>query len=49
MIDFSLPAGTLALAEACRDGAIPLVVGTTGFEPEQRRELEAGGRRRSRC
>jgi 4-hydroxy-tetrahydrodipicolinate reductase len=40
MIDFSLPAGTLALAEDCADRAIPLVVGTTGFEPEQRRILE---------
>jgi 4-hydroxy-tetrahydrodipicolinate reductase len=40
MIDFSLPAGTLALAKVCAERGIPLVVGTTGFEPEQRRELE---------
>jgi 4-hydroxy-tetrahydrodipicolinate reductase len=40
VIDFSLPAGTLALAGACADRAIPLVVGTTGFEPEQRQVLE---------
>jgi 4-hydroxy-tetrahydrodipicolinate reductase len=39
-IDFSTPAGALAVAEACAGRAIPLVVGTTGFEPEQRRELE---------
>src|SRR4051794_21285199 len=32
MIDFSQPAATLALAEACRQRGIPLVVGTTGFE-----------------
>ncbi len=41
MIDFSLPAGTLALAGVCQERGVPLVVGTTGFEPEQRRELEA--------
>ncbi len=40
VIDFSLPAGTIALAEQCRQRAIPLVVGTTGFEPDQRRVLE---------
>ena len=40
VVDFSLPAGTLVLARACADRAIPLVVGTTGFEPSQRRELE---------
>ena len=45
MIDFSLPAGTLALAGVCRERGIPLVVGTTGFEPEQRLALEgAAGR-----
>jgi 4-hydroxy-tetrahydrodipicolinate reductase len=40
VIAFSLPAATLALAEVCRERGIPLVVGTTGFEPEQRRALE---------
>jgi 4-hydroxy-tetrahydrodipicolinate reductase len=40
VIDFSLPAGTLAVAEQCRARATPLVVGTTGLEPEQRRVLE---------
>jgi 4-hydroxy-tetrahydrodipicolinate reductase len=40
MIDFSHPSATLELARRCREGSIPLVVGTTGFEPGQRRELE---------
>jgi 4-hydroxy-tetrahydrodipicolinate reductase len=40
-IDFSLPAGTLGFVEACVDRKVPLVVGTTGLEPEQRREVEA--------
>ncbi len=41
LIDFSLPEGTLALIPACRDRGIPLVVGTTGFEPDQRKTVEA--------
>lgn len=41
MIDFSTPTGTLALAGPCRDRKIPLVVGTTGFEPDQKAEIEA--------
>ncbi len=41
MIDFSVPAGTLALAGACRARGIPLVVGTTGMEPEEKRQVEA--------
>ena len=40
MIDFSHPAATLELARFCQDRAIPLVVGTTGFSPSQRNELE---------
>jgi 4-hydroxy-tetrahydrodipicolinate reductase len=41
VIDFSLPTGTLAVAEGCRQRGTALVVGTTGFEPEQRKTLEA--------
>ena len=41
VIDFSEPAGTLALAPVCRERGIALVVGTTGFEPGQKREVEA--------
>lgn len=40
VVDFSKPAATLAIARTCAEGGIPLVVGTTGLEPEQRRELE---------
>jgi len=40
VIDFSMPAATLAIARTCAEQGIPLVVGTTGLEPEQRRELE---------
>jgi len=44
-IDFSMPAASVALADVCARRGVPLVVGTTGFEPEQRRVLEeASGR-----
>lgn len=40
-VDFSRPEGTLALARACHQAGRPLVIGTTGFTPEQRAELGA--------
>src|SRR5208282_2021178 len=40
MIDFSHPSATLELARFCLDRTIPMVVGTTGFSPSQRNELE---------
>jgi 4-hydroxy-tetrahydrodipicolinate reductase len=40
MIDFSLPEGSLAIARVCAERRIPLVVGTTGFDPGQRALLE---------
>jgi 4-hydroxy-tetrahydrodipicolinate reductase len=40
VIDFSAPAASLAIGEVCRSRGIALVVGTTGFEPEQKVELE---------
>jgi 4-hydroxy-tetrahydrodipicolinate reductase len=40
VIDFSAPAAALKIGEVCRERGIPLVVGTTGFEPEQKAALE---------
>ncbi len=40
MIDFSTPAAALSIGRWCRENRVPLVVGTTGLEPEQRQELE---------
>lgn len=45
VIDFSSPEGTLKTAETCVEKGIPLVVGTTGFEPAQREALEEAGDR----
>jgi 4-hydroxy-tetrahydrodipicolinate reductase len=41
VIDFSTPEATLPMAKRCAEGGIPIVIGTTGFDPEQKRELEA--------
>jgi 4-hydroxy-tetrahydrodipicolinate reductase len=41
MIDFSLPEGSLAAARLCAGQRIPLVVGTTGFDPAARAALES--------
>ncbi len=41
VIDFSHPSATLELAKVCVRNGVALVVGTTGFEVEQRSALEA--------
>jgi 4-hydroxy-tetrahydrodipicolinate reductase len=41
LIDFSVPAATLAILPVCVQRRIPIVVATTGFTPEQRAEVEA--------
>ena len=40
VIDFSAPDATMSLAGLCADRGAPLVVGTTGLDPERRKELE---------
>jgi len=45
VIDFSVPAATLGVAELCRERVIPLVVGTTGFDAIERRLLESSSTR----
>lgn len=46
LIDFSTPAATLALQASLGDKPLPVVIGTTGFTPEQAQELEAYAHRR---
>ena len=43
VIDFSTPAASVALVSACRVRSIPVVVATTGFEPEQLDEIRGAG------
>ena len=42
-IDFSLPAGTMAVLPVCVDRRIPLVIATTGHSRSQREEIEGAG------
>uniref|UniRef100_A0A7C2P5I9 4-hydroxy-tetrahydrodipicolinate reductase n=1 Tax=Schlesneria paludicola TaxID=360056 RepID=A0A7C2P5I9_9PLAN len=41
IIDFSTPEGAVAVARVCEDRRIPLVVATTGLNPEQRSAVTA--------
>lgn len=41
VIDFSTPSGAMAICETCLARKIPLVVATTGFEPEQFSRIKA--------
>ena len=41
VIDFSLPAATVALAESCRAAGRQIVIGTTGFSAAERSRVEA--------
>jgi len=40
VIDFSVPAATLAVLAAAAEAGVPYATGTTGFAPDQRAELE---------
>jgi 4-hydroxy-tetrahydrodipicolinate reductase len=41
VIDFSAPAGTMSILKTCVDRKLPLVVATTGHEPDQVAEIQA--------
>lgn len=45
LIDFSSPAGTMERLEECLRTGTPIVIGTTGFTPDQRRRIEEASRR----
>ena len=44
LIDFTRPEATLRHLDYCRDRATRMVIGTTGFTPEQRAAIEAASR-----
>ncbi len=44
LIDFTRPEATLAHLAICREAGKRLVIGTTGFSPEQREEIAAASR-----
>ncbi|PSP93687.1 4-hydroxy-tetrahydrodipicolinate reductase [Halobacteriales archaeon QS_4_62_28] len=43
VVDFSTPAATMALLDACTESETPLVVATTGFDEDERDRLAAAG------
>jgi 4-hydroxy-tetrahydrodipicolinate reductase len=44
LIDFTRPEGTLAHLDVCRRHGVKMIIGTTGFSPEQRARVEAAAR-----
>lgn len=44
LIDFTRPEGTLIHLEACRKHKVGLVIGTTGFTAEGKKQIEAAGK-----
>ena len=45
LIDFSTPLAALEIGEWCLQQGVPLLVGTTGFDPAQRKALESASAR----
>lgn len=41
LIDFTRPEGTLEHLAACREAKVAMVIGTTGFSPEQKGQIQA--------
>jgi len=41
LIDFTRPEGTMAHVKVCREKGVKMVIGTTGFSEEQKREIQA--------
>jgi 4-hydroxy-tetrahydrodipicolinate reductase len=44
LVDFTRPESTLSHLSICRDAGIRMVIGTTGFDAEQRRVIDAASR-----
>ena len=49
LIDFTRPEGTMAALDACRAAAKPIVIGTTGFTPEQKSVIVAASHEIAVC
>jgi 4-hydroxy-tetrahydrodipicolinate reductase len=45
LIDFTRPEGTLAHLDACLELGVNIVIGTTGFNPQQKAQLAAAGQK----
>ncbi len=49
LIDFTIPVATLANVAQCADNGVAIVIGTTGFTPEQQAEIDAAAQRTPVC
>jgi 4-hydroxy-tetrahydrodipicolinate reductase len=49
VIDFTVPAATLANAALCAGHGVALVIGTTGFTPDQQADIEAAATKVAIC
>lgn len=49
VVDFTAPGATLAAIEACRAAGVPIVIGTTGFTPEQKLLIAEAARQVPLC
>lgn len=49
LIDFTVPAATLANLAQCVDGKVAMVIGTTGFTPEQQAQIDQAASRIPLC
>lgn len=49
LIDFTVPAATLAHAALCAERGVPIVIGTTGFTPGEQAQLEAAADKTAVC
>ena len=49
LIDFTVPAATLANLELCAQRSVAMIIGTTGFTPGQQEEIERAARRTVIC
>jgi len=45
LIDFTVPAATVAHAKACADKGVSMVIGTTGLDPEQTAAIHAAAKK----
>ena len=49
LIDFTVPAATVANVKACAEHGVAIVIGTTGFTPEQQGEIDAAATKTPVC
>lgn len=49
LIDFTVPAATVVNVQACVRAAKPIVIGTTGFTPEQQAQLDTAAHKIAVC